>query len=163
MSATLLENEPAYEGKTMRIETTRFGEIEVSDEDIIHFPRGLYGLNGTRDYCLLPHSDDGAFHWLQAADRPHLAMALMDPFLAFSGYEVEIPDSVARALQIEDTSDVTVLTSVSVDPEKRKVYANLLGPLVINRRRRLGMQLVMDGRRYSARQSLDAPLELSSS
>jgi flagellar assembly factor FliW len=144
----------------MVIETTRFGEIEVSDGDIIHFPRGLYGLNGTRDYCLVPHGD-GSIHWLQAADKPALAMPLLDPFLAFSCYEVEIPDPVAAALEIEDSTDVTVLTSVAVDPDKKTVYTNLLGPLVINRRKGLGVQLVIDGNRYSARQCINAPLEAS--
>jgi flagellar assembly factor FliW len=143
----------------MLIETTRFGDIEVSDQDIIHFPRGLYGLNGTRHYCLLPHTEDGSVHWLQAADAPNLALPLVDPFLSFASYEVDIPDPVAAALQIEDSADVTVLTSISVDADKKKVYTNLLGPFVINRRKGLGIQLVMDGKRYSSRQSLDAPLE----
>lgn len=143
----------------MRITTTRFGEIEVTDQDIIHFPKGLYGLNGTRDYCLVEHPGSGGFQWLQAADKPALALALVDPFSAFQSYEVEIPDAAAAALEIEDTSDVTVYTSISLDPDRQLVYANLLGPLVINHRKRLGMQLIQDGRRYSARQLLSTPLE----
>jgi len=135
----------------MKIETTRFGLIELSDEAVIHFPRGLYGLEEARSYCLLKHDERGRFQWLQATDAPAIAMVVTDPFLFFPSYQVEIPDSDAELLQAHASSDVTIYTSITVSPERQQIYANLLGPLVINHRAAVGMQLIQDAARYGTR------------
>ncbi len=114
----------------MKIDTTRFGLIELPDEAVIHFPRGLYGLEKARSYCMLKHDEPGRFQWLQATDAPAIAMVVTDPFLFFPSYEVEIPDSDAELLQASASSDVTIYTSITVSPERQQIYANLLGPLV---------------------------------
>jgi flagellar assembly factor FliW len=138
----------------MRIQTTRFGEIEVPEEAVLHFPRGLYGLRGTRDYCLLRHDERGLFHWLQAADAPAIAMVLTDPFIHFPDYEVEVPDSVGELLGSLTREDLSIFTSITVDAEARLIYANLLGPIVINPASRRGIQLVQDGTRYTTRHQI---------
>jgi flagellar assembly factor FliW len=135
----------------MKIDTTRFGLIEVPDETIIRFPRGLYGLEGARSYCLLKHDERGCFQWLQATDAPAIAMVVTDPFLFFAAYEVEIPDPAAELLQATVATDVTIYTSITVSPERHQIFANLLGPLVINQRAALGMQLIQDAARYGTR------------
>jgi flagellar assembly factor FliW len=135
----------------MKIDTTRFGVIEISEESVIHFPRGLYGLDGANSYCLLQHDERGRFHWLQATDAPAIAMVVTDPFLFFPSYEVEIPDPAAELLEASAASDVTIYTSITVSPDHHHIYTNLLGPLVINHRAALGMQLVQDASRYSTR------------
>lgn len=135
----------------MLINTTRFGQLEVPEADLIHFPRGLYGLAGSRDYCLLKHDDSGLFHWLQSTDEPAIAMVVTDPFRFFPGYEVEIPTPSADLLQARAITDVAIYTTVTVAADGQSIHANLLGPLIINRTARLGMQLVQDGSRYTTR------------
>jgi len=99
----------------MKIDTTRFGLIELPDEAVIHFPRGLYGLEKARSYCMLKHDEPGRFQWLQATDAPAIAMVVTDPFLFFPSYEVEIPDSDAELLQASASSDVTIYTRAPAD------------------------------------------------
>jgi flagellar assembly factor FliW len=135
----------------MLINTTRFGEIEVAEEARIHFPRGLYGLTGTHDYCLLKHDDGGLFHWLQSTEEPAVAMVVTDPFRFFPGYEVEIPGPAADLLRAKSITDVAIYTTITVAEDGRNISANLLGPLIINRAARLGLQLIQDGSRYTAR------------
>lgn len=134
-----------------RIETTRFGAVEVASDAIIQFPRGLYGLESARAYCLLPHQAGCCFQWLQAADVPATAMLVTDPFLFFGSYEIEIPDPAAALLQATDATEVAIYAPVTVSADRRELYANLLGPIVINPRAGVGMQLIQDGTRYSTR------------
>jgi flagellar assembly factor FliW len=138
----------------MQIETTRFGPIEVADDTIISFPRGLYGLDRARSYCLLAREDQGCFHWLQAADAPPIAMVVTDPFSFFPDYQVEIPDTAAELLQAADSSDVSIYTTLTIAAEEDRVYTNLLGPLVINHRTGLGLQVIQDAARYQTRHLL---------
>jgi flagellar assembly factor FliW len=138
----------------MQIETTRFGPIEVADDAIISFPRGLYGLDTARAYCLLAREDQGCFQWLQAADAPPIAMVVTDPFSFFPDYRVDIPDTAAELLQATDSSDVSIYTTLTIAAEEDRVYTNLLGPLVINHRTGLGMQVIQDAARYQTRHLL---------
>ena len=139
----------------MRIDTTRWGAVEVPDTDIIHFPHGLYGLEHLHEFCLLK-DEGGAFLWLQSVRAPNIAMILTDPFLHFPDYEVVIPEGVADTLQASDAAEVTVYTTVSIDPGGESACTNLLGPLIINYRANRGTQQVQDDRRYSARHQIGA-------
>jgi flagellar assembly factor FliW len=152
----------------MTIETRPFGRIEAPDETVIEFPGGLYGLEGSRRYCLLPHGDSPGFFWLLSMDTPAIAMVVTDPFPFFPEYEVAISDSDARILEATAASEVTIYTSVSVTrgdasaaagtrapslaggPDSQ-VTTNLLGPLAINHAARRGLQLILDGARYTTR------------
>lgn len=135
----------------MVINTTRFGQIEIAEEARIHFPRGLYGLTGTHEYCLLKHDDGGVFQWLQSTDAPAIAMLVADPFRFFPSYEVEIANQAADLLRAQAITDVAIYTTITVGEDGRSITTNLLGPIVINPNARLGMQLVQDGSRYTAR------------
>ena len=142
----------------MQIETAHFGRVEIADEALIHFPRGLYGIEGTRDYCLLPHDSRGHFQWLQATDAPAIAMVVTDPFLHFPAYEVEISDEACDLLQATSSADVTIYTSITVAADRTGIFANLLGPIAINHGARRGMQLIQDAARYTTRHRIGAPL-----
>ena len=135
----------------MQIETTRFGRIDVAEEALIHFPDGLYGLEKLRRYCLIPHDPEGRFFWLQAADAPEVAMVVTDPFAFVPGYEAEISTPASETLKASEPADVEVFTTVRVAPDGEGLYLNLLGPLVVNRAAGVGLQIIQDAKRYSAR------------
>ena len=141
----------------MDIQTSRFGKIEIADDTVIDFPNGLYGLQQLHRYCLLQHDDTGEFFWLQSVEEPSIAMVVTDPFRYFPSYEVEIPDGAAEALETQSVEDVAIYTSVCVTQKPAGAFTNLLGPLVINHRTRVGMQLVLDGSRYTCRHPLAEP------
>ena len=135
----------------MQIDTTRFGQIDIPEEAVIRFPQGLYGLESIEEYCLLPHPGDAPLYWLQAVTAPHVALMVTDPFHFCPGYEVEIPDPATDILSAAESSEVSVYTTVSVTRDQGGVYTNLLGPVVINHEARRGMQIVLDGSKYTTR------------
>jgi flagellar assembly factor FliW len=141
----------------MQIETTRFGTLDVPEEQIIQFPQGLFGLPQVRHYCVLTDERQGAFKWLQAVEDPAIALVIADPFVLFPDYEVQIPDGAAEALKAADSTDVTVFTTISVAAEQRRIFANLLGPIAINHLSRTGMQLIQDSNRYTTRHPVTPP------
>jgi flagellar assembly factor FliW len=147
----------------MLIETTRFGRIEVAEGAILQFPRGLYGLDDIHAYCLLEHDNLGLFAWLQAVDAPSIAMVVTDPFRFFPDYEVEIPDPAAELLGAASAGEVSIYTTIAVAADRRQLYTNLLGPLVINPSNGRGVQLVLDSNRYSSRHPVPLPGPGSSS
>ena len=48
----------------MRINTTRFGRIDVDAADVLNFPSGLPGLEDCREWALLADATNDSLGWL---------------------------------------------------------------------------------------------------
>ena len=112
------------------IDSTRFGSLEISDDAVVEFPNGLIGLGGTR-YTLIAREESGPFLWLHSIDDPSLALPVTNPGLFFPDYEVEISDSEAERIGIEDPADAQVFVTVRAAEAIEDFRANLRAPLLV--------------------------------
>lgn len=139
----------------MKVATSRFGVVEIEPAEMLNFPEGLPGFEHLREFFFHPIPDNPAFIWLQAVKDPDVAFLLVDPFLFFPGYEVEIPEGLREELKIREPADVLVLAVVTVpNGDVRRMTANLVAPVIINRAARLGKQYIMEGTQYTTRHLL---------
>jgi len=132
---------------------TRFGEIEIEDNVRITLEDGLVGIPHARSFCLLSHREDSPFFWLQCVDEAALSLAVVNPMDFFSDYEFDLQDADVEALGLQESSDAVVLTTVTLDGERR-VTTNLLGPIIVNRRTLAGKQVVLSSENYSSKHML---------
>ncbi len=136
----------------MKVQTSRFGEVEVADDRVIEFPQGLLGFGERSRYCLLRPSEEGCFLWLQSVDDAGLAFVVTDPALFLEGYEVPIRSEQAESLRLRDLSDAQVL--VIVNKVGGVLTGNLQGPLVVNTVGMIGEQFVLADKRWTTRHEL---------
>ena len=113
---------------TLTIDSSRFGALEISSDDVIEFPAGLIGLGGRR-YAIVA-TDDSAFSWLHSIDDPTLALPVTNPWQFFSDYEVDLSDEAAAPITA-DPADVAVFVTVRAGAELSDFYANLRAPILI--------------------------------
>ncbi|NPA94158.1 MAG: flagellar assembly protein FliW [Thermodesulfobacteria bacterium] len=139
----------------MKIETTRFGTVEVDENKILNFVRGILGFPNDLRYALLPHKEDSPFFWLQSVDSPDLAFVVVNPAVIVSDYSFELPEDAQEELQIKDEGQAEALVIVSFrksdNGKPSEMSANLLGPIVINVDKRLAKQVVLDPKKYPVR------------
>ena len=143
----------------MLVRTTRFGRIEIDDQRIITFPKGLLGFTGYKRFALIEPGEDSSFFWLQAIDEPDLAFVVTDPSLFVSTYKVPIKTDQMNDLGLEAIEEAQVF--VIVNKRGPALTGNLQGPLVINVRNMTGEQLVLSDRRFTTRvplMELEAPV-----
>lgn len=136
----------------MEVRTTRFGTVEVADDRVIDFPRGLLGFSQRRKYCLLQPNDDACFFWLQSVDDAGLAFVVTDPSLFVPDYSVPIRSEQMESLSLERLEDAQVF--VIVNKVGEALTGNLQGPLVVNTINRVGEQLVLAEKRWTTRHQL---------
>ena len=136
----------------MEVRTTRFGVIEIADDRVITFPKGLLGFPAQKRYCLLEPGDDACFFWLQSLDEPSLAFVITDPSLFVSEYSVPIREEQMKELSLEKLEDAQVFCIVNKIDDQ--LTGNLQGPLVINTLTRVGDQLVLAEKRWTTRHPL---------
>lgn len=141
----------------MLIKTVRFGEIEVSQEQIIHFPWGLPGFLDQRRFVPIEYKEKAPICFLQSVDAPDLTFIIADPFYFLNGkYAVDIPEGDLAALQITSQKEAVIYVILTVRDEGKKVSANLAAPLVVNVEKRLARQVILVNSNYDSRFLLSA-------
>lgn len=136
----------------MKLNTKNFGELDIDEKKIIAFPEGLPGFEEEKEFVIINNEDEeNPFCWLQSVKNPDLAFVIVDPFFVFSDYSVDLSETVQEKLKIKDEKDVAVYSIVVVPEDLKKMTANLLGPIVINVRERLGKQVILDDPRYTTK------------
>ena len=68
----------------MVIQTGRFGQIEVSSDEIISIPSGILGFPEDHNFCLVDSADATLILWLQSLSNPHLAFPVLEPKILFT-------------------------------------------------------------------------------
>lgn len=143
----------------MKIKTTRFGEIDVSQEEIITFPEGLLGFEEAHRFIVLNTQDGGPFRWFQCLDKGELAFVIIEPLQFMFAYDLEIPDSDVDFLGLKGTEDVLLYAIVTIPENPYDMTANLQGPLVINVRSRQARQIISTNPKHSVRTSILMEME----
>lgn len=136
----------------MEVHTARFGTIEIEEDRVITFPKGLLGFADQRRYCLLQPNDDACFFWLQCLDDPNLAFVITDPNLFVKEYSVPVRDDQLESLGLEKLENAQVF--VIVNKVDSTLTGNLQGPLVINTISRVGEQFVLAEKKWTTRHEL---------
>lgn len=135
-----------------KIKTARFGELNVSANDVITMPEGIIGFNNAKQYVMLDfHAGiDTALKWFQAIDCPELAFVLIDPYTFRPDYKVNITNEEMDFLKAKSLDVIRVMSIVSIPCDPHKMTANLLGPVLINPENRIAMQVVLNDTEYTA-------------
>lgn len=136
----------------MQVETTRFGPIEINEDLIIQFPRGIPGFENLRRFIVIPVEGAENLHWLQAVDAPTVALLVIDPFRYFKGYSCDIPENDIEELDIKEQKEILLLTTVTIPrANPAEATANLVAPIVINTKINRAKQIILNNSPYTTR------------
>jgi flagellar assembly factor FliW len=139
----------------LTISTTRFGELSIEEERIIHFPEGLLGFPDQKLYILQQHKPGSSFYWLQSVDLPYLAFVSINPFLGEKDYIKDLPSADLTYFNGIEDGRTVVLALVTIKPESvPPLTMNLVGPVIIDIGSRTGRQVVLSSTRYTCKHPL---------
>lgn len=127
---------------------------EVGEDSTIRFPDGLPGFPQLTRFILVDPVDDGAFQLLQSVEDQDVGMVVCVPWLFFPDYAPELTEEDQEDLGIDRPEDAVVFCAVSLDGPDR-VHLNLMGPLIVNHRTRLGRQVVLADSGYPTRATVE--------
>lgn len=118
---------------------------------VIRLTQGLLGLEAYTSFSLAPFEDGTPFFVLQSTDVESLSFIVAEPALFVADYGFDLGDEDVAELQIDTADDVQVLILLTIPDDPQEMTANLLGPMVINRRLNLGKQVVLHGTDWPVR------------
>ncbi len=125
-----------------KIIESRLGPREIRLDKVIRFPRGIIGFEHLRDFTLLQIAEGTALLVLQSMEDPTLGLLVADPYSFVSDFSLRVSDAEQFLLKARSAQDLAVLVTVSIPPGKPEETAlNLLGPILVNHRERVGLQV----------------------
>ena len=133
----------------MKIQTTRFGEIEIEEGRIFKFALPIIGFDELKNYVIVDVNKDNFFKWLQSIEDPALAFPIVSIFSMNVDYSVDIPDNVVETLKIKNVESLLVMNIASIpqnDPQSTTI--NLLAPIIFNIEEQLAGQVILSGSGY---------------
>lgn len=119
----------------MLFTSSRFGNVEVEESDIIEFPHGLPGLEHCTRFKLFHDAEQTTpqVFWLQSLDDADILLSVVDPVTLGLRYEIELSTEEEAALKLTDPADIAVLVMVYKDqPLENQDPAQLVAPLKSN-------------------------------
>ncbi len=139
---------------SMTVASDLLGQLTVDANAVINFPEGLLGFPECRSFVLLP-SERENLYWLQSVDYAALAFLMIDPFVFFEGYAVDLAATDLRRADLAP-ENVTVLGIVTLPQDRAgRPTVNLQGPVVINHRAADGHQVILSDGKYGIREEFD--------
>lgn len=137
----------------MQIETKSFGKVEIDERQIIRFPAGILGFESFCDYALMD-SKQPPFYLLQSMDAPDLAFIILSPEVFRPDYRLDLADGELDDLEWGEDEDLLVMAIVTVPRDGGPMTANLQGPVIINRYKRIGKQVIQLGNAWKTRHNV---------
>ncbi len=127
----------------MVIKTRDFGEQNISENNIISFPDGIYAFEDEHRFVLLSPLGENVYPaWLQSVDNENLCFIVFDPKQIVSDYTVTAEEENLAAAELGESSDPHYLVLAVVPEEYRDTTVNLKSPIVINTEKMLAVQAI---------------------
>lgn len=127
----------------MNVQTSRFGKIEIKDNEVITFSDGILGFESEKEFCVIDPNDQTLILWLQSTKNPEIAFPIIEPQIISPTTSIELlPNDLAK-VKLESTSHASVYNILTIPGDISEISANLKAPIVINPDQNIGQQIVL--------------------
>lgn len=137
----------------MLIKTKFFGEVDLPEEKIITFDRGLIGLTDYKKFTILYdcEKEESNVSWLQCVEEPTLALPVIKPWIVKEDYNPVVEDELLNHLGELTEDNLVLLLTMTVSADIKQMSVNLKAPIVINADTRKGAQIICENQDYEVK------------
>ena len=143
----------------LAIETSRFGSVGISDDDIIQFNEGILGFPDLRRFVLLDDPNEEIFAWLQSADTEEIAFPVLEPELFYPEFNVQLTKKDLESLDAGDGKGLRYFMIITIPDDPTQMTANLKAPIVVNVNNRMARQCVLQDHTLNIREPIFSRLQ----
>lgn len=132
----------------MLLKTRLFGEVNVKDEEVIHFTKPILGFDDYRQYLLMENESIFPTFWLQSINDPNLAFPVVSPFSVDENYSINLQALDLDDIKLKSIDDALVLTLMVVPQTLSSIRTNLRAPIIYNPEKKIAKQLILYDEKY---------------
>jgi len=143
----------------MTVPTSRFGQVEIQQTDVLFFPEGLLGFGDLRHFVLLEDPQDEIFVWLQSTENPQIAFPVLEPEFFVPGYKLNLAKNDLESLGLKTQDKVRAFSIITIPEDPKQMTANLKAPIVIHVPTRMSRQCVLQDNNLAIREPIFSLLQ----
>lgn len=143
----------------MKVNTTRFGELEVDKKDVITFNDGLLGFEQLKKFFIVDPGDQTLILWFQSIDDAATAFPIIEPKIFKPEYTVKLLPAELASLALESLGDASVYSILTIPQTVTDMNANMKAPIVINNKTKIARQIVLQDSKLEVRYKMYTDLK----
>lgn len=117
---------------------------DTTDVPVIELVHPMPGFPDRRQFALVELDEDGVLCALRSLEEPDLRFLVVPPAPFFPDYAPVVDDATVTDLEIDSADDALVLLVLRAGVSLADTTANLMAPVVVNRRTRRATQVILD-------------------
>ncbi len=140
----------------LRLHSACFGEIEYPDSAVFEFPAGLPGFEDERAFVFLERPNTHPLIFMHSLSNPDLCFILLPMPAADAQYRLSLTPEDRAELALEPDQDPRIGEEIlcgalvsPADDARQSPTLNLLAPIVVNLKKRIGIQAIQSNSGYS--------------
>jgi flagellar assembly factor FliW len=135
----------------LKVNTTRFGELQVNQEDIINFSEGVLGFENLRQFFVVDPGDSTLILWLQSIEDSKIAFPIIEPKIFKPDYIAKLLPADMNSVNLESIADAKIYSILTIPSNITEMSANLKAPIVINNNKKIAKQIVLQDNKLSVK------------
>ncbi|MGL5722139.1 MAG: flagellar assembly protein FliW [Brevinema sp.] len=133
------------------IKTRDFGEVPVEGLLKVSFIKPIFGFEELSSYYLIPLKEPESFTLLQSTEDVQTSFFLTQPRLFVSDYVLDVNDEDVASLGAVDHTDILDFAILTIPSNIEEITMNILGPLLINTKKGVGIQTISNIPHYNTK------------
>ncbi|ACZ18903.1 protein of unknown function DUF180 [Thermanaerovibrio acidaminovorans DSM 6589] len=143
-------------GNVRTVSTTRFGLLEVGDDAMVRFPKGIPAFEDHTEWAFVGE-DDSPVKWLQSLKDGDVALPVCPPHLILPSYQAKLTADDLKIIEASSEDELGIMVVLTIPGNVAEMTANLRAPLIFNYIKQLGCQVILSNEEYSVRHRVFAP------
>ncbi|MCR4754531.1 MAG: flagellar assembly protein FliW [Lachnospiraceae bacterium] len=135
----------------MEYNTRLFGKIDVKEDKIIEFPKGILGFEDLKKFTLTFDSEKSSptgLNFLVSLDEPAFMMPVVTAVAVKPDYAPQISAEVENAIGPLTENNVLVLVTMTIPSDITQMTVNLNAPIIINIETNKAVQTMVENEGY---------------
>jgi len=130
---------------------TEFGEMQINEQDILKFDKGLYGFESVTEYILLSEDENSPVLLLQPIRGQVPSFVVVDPYAVYPQYDPQMSKEDLHAFSEGDARDLRFLLIAALKDNPEESAVNLKSPVVIDSKTKKARQGILENQDYPIR------------
>jgi flagellar assembly factor FliW len=135
----------------VKVNTTRFGELQVNKDDVISFSEGLLGFENLKSFFVVDPGDSTLILWLQSTEDEKIAFPIIEPKIFKPDYVAKLLPADMNSVELENLAQAKIYSILTIPSDITNMSANLKAPIVINNEKKVAKQIVLQDSKLSVR------------
>ncbi|MEA4831974.1 MAG: flagellar assembly protein FliW [Oscillospiraceae bacterium] len=135
----------------MMINTKDYGILDINEEDIISFPKGVYAFEESKSFVIINSGNKSGFMQLQSIENENPRFIILPAENIIKDYNPDIPEDMIKILKADTADDLCFFVIAVIPSNVKASTVNLRSPIAVNFKERLGAQVILENGEYPVR------------